>query len=575
MIRDKLQMGEARGLSFPPFLCYTLTRSSDVILKTQVRIMRMTMSLALMSIVCVVGVVLCLGSMGAARAQQEGDNWMELQMNNEQWQFVEGAWAEDEQGIITAPQNLGESLAVYTGQAYADFEAEFEFRWDVTRTNAGLVFRAQDAQHYYMVHCPVMGQQYRAEHFWGAISKVDESGYVEVLNMEMVHGVSSAPKVWHKVRVAVEGNEIHAWVDGRPLSVVTDDTYPEPGYVGLSTYAVGAPARNALSMATSFRNLRIRGQEAQASPWASSVRQRKNWFLVNDMSGEVSAGCSNIARAPNGDLVTIMSRGLGVVRSTDNGQTWSASESARIPAGAYTTQLYTVDDQLHLLTLHDAPEPPSYPVPVLLRATSQDNGKTWSRPQVVQENISPPDWDLTVVFLSRLLETSKGTLLLFAYGREPGSESQIIGGRRWQTQGSRSANFCLRSTDGGASWSESVNLDGPPYEDRVWMIPKGSGSETSAAETRDGKIITLTRPYSSPMMWESWSEDGGQTWTQTARGPFPMYACNNSMISTSSGALIIGGRFPAMAVQVSYDDGMTWKCYRIDSSAGWANGAMY
>ncbi|MCK4322937.1 MAG: hypothetical protein KAW89_00305, partial [Armatimonadetes bacterium] len=49
----------------------------------------------------------------------------------------------------------------------------------------------------------------------------------------------------------------------------------------------------------------------------------------------------------------------------------------------------------------------------------------------------------------------------------------------------------------------------------------------------------------------------------------------NSMISTSSGALIIGGRFPAMAVQVSYDDGMTWKCYRIDSSAGWANGAMY
>ncbi len=93
----------------------------------------------LMSMLCIVGIVLCLGSMGATRAQEEGDNWMELHVNNEQWQFVEGAWAEDEQGIITAPGNLGENLAVYAGQAYADFEAEFEFRWDVVWTNAGLI----------------------------------------------------------------------------------------------------------------------------------------------------------------------------------------------------------------------------------------------------------------------------------------------------------------------------------------------------------------------------------------------------------------------------------------------------
>jgi len=96
--------------------------------------MHTEMRLKLMSMLCIVGIAVCLGSMGAARAQQEGDNWMELHMNNEQWQFVEGAWSEDEQGIITAPSNLGESLAVYTGQAYADFEAEFEFRWDVVWT---------------------------------------------------------------------------------------------------------------------------------------------------------------------------------------------------------------------------------------------------------------------------------------------------------------------------------------------------------------------------------------------------------------------------------------------------------
>ena len=38
-------------------------------------------------------------------------------------------------------------------------------------------------------------------------------------------------------------------------------------------------------------------------------------------------------------------------------------------------------------------------------------------------------------------------------------------------------------------------------------------------------------------------------------------------------AFLVGGRFPGLAVQVSHDDGMTWKCYRIDT-CGWANGAM-
>lgn len=46
------------------------------------------------------------------------------------------------------------------------------------------------------------------------------------------------------------------------------------------------------------------------------------------------------------------------------------------------------------------------------------------------------------------------------------------------------------------------------------------------------------------------------------------------MVCTTSGTLIIGGRFPDISVQVSRDDGMTWKCYRIDSAI-WANGSMY
>jgi len=105
------------------------------------------------------------------------------------------------------------------------------------------------------------------------------------------------------------------------------------------------------------------------------------------------------------------------------------------------------------------------------------------------------------------------------------------------------------------------------------MVAK-EGSEISIAQTKDGNILALVRPLASPWMWETWSKDDGVSWQALARGPFPMYACNNSMISTQSGALIIGGRFPGMGIQVSRDGGMTWTCARVDT-VGWANGAMY
>src|SRR5688572_30623863 len=75
------------------------------------------------------------------------------------WSFVGGDWLEDQQGVLTAPPELGgRDLAIYTAQAYLGFEAEFEFRWDVCWSNAGFVFRATDARHFYMLHFPVVGQ---------------------------------------------------------------------------------------------------------------------------------------------------------------------------------------------------------------------------------------------------------------------------------------------------------------------------------------------------------------------------------------------------------------------------------
>src|SRR5204863_9240534 len=110
------------------------------------------------------------------------------------------------QGIFTpSAHTTEENLAFYKARAFSDFAAEFKFRWNIQGSDAGFIFRAQDVRHYYLVHFPCTGQQFRAAHFWAAISKVDESGWVKVLKMDMMHGVPSEIGLWHKGRLIVQG----------------------------------------------------------------------------------------------------------------------------------------------------------------------------------------------------------------------------------------------------------------------------------------------------------------------------------------------------------------------------------
>ena len=146
------------------------------------------------------------------------------------------------------------------------------------------------------------------------------------------------------------------------------------------------------------------------------------------------------------------------------------------------------------------------------------------------------------------------------------------------------------------------------------------GLEISPFETKEGNILTLNRPASSPWMWESWatpntSKPGELIFGPTTRGPFPLYACFDATITTSSGVLLICGRYPALTCQVSFNSGqlppntrawchvalrsasavrpntegwcdaspgtlisrcagMTWRGWTIDVSGIWAQGTM-
>ena len=142
-------------------------------------------------------------------------------------------------------------------------------------------------------------------------------------------------------------------------------------------------------------------------------------------------------------------------------------------------------------------------------------------------------------------------------------------------------SFALRSTDAGRSFGQMINLDGP-WTEQSSMFPKGQpmqGLELSPFETKEGKILVLDRPASSPWMWESWAtpntpKPGTLEFGPSTRGPFPLYACYDATITTSSGALLICGRYPALTCQLSFDSGMTWQGWTIDVSGIWAQGTM-
>ena len=488
--------------------------------------------------------------------------------------FVGGAWHESDEGVIGPPENLAdENLAFFTREAYRDFQAEFEFRWDLcdpigswaAETSAGFLFRAEDARHYYAVHFPGSDQELATEYFWGMISRVDASGFVEVLKAERVPGVSTALGQWHKVRVVVEGDQIMVRVDGRPMTPVVDATYRDGGRIGLATNSgLGATPKS------SFRNLRVSGPPVPAPAWDESVQPGRNWSVVDPRH---SRPCSNIVRASTGELLVVS--GGRMLASPDNGRTWSAGEPlpAHLQAGVGWETPGSLrpapDGGLELYGVTDRP-------PLRLRkATSADQGRTWSEIRDVARVDFPSDRPFNEMHSSGLLELAGGDLLVFLFVCRSAQIDVVDGRMHYLYPAPGTMDICLRSADGGETWGPPVNLDGPPHDDERWMFAKDTDLETSKAQTRDGRIIRLSRPFYSPFMWESWSEDRGRTWTPAARGAFPMFACTESMVCTASGALLIAGRFPGMAVQVSRDDGMTWACYRIDATGIYANGAMY
>ena len=129
------------------------------------------------------------------------------------WQFVASTWKDNEAGGIVGSRSgdgdglQGYSLAFHKPKSYADLEAEFTVCMPTGHADVGFIIRAQDPTHYYLIHFPQSGQGYRAQHFWAALSKADGSGYLRMLQLNLVRRVASNPfGMQHQAKVKVTGD---------------------------------------------------------------------------------------------------------------------------------------------------------------------------------------------------------------------------------------------------------------------------------------------------------------------------------------------------------------------------------
>ena len=160
---------------------------------------------------------------------------------------------------------------------------------------------------------------------------------------------------------------------------------------------------------------------------------------------------------------------------------------------------------------------------------STDKGKTWQR----QEWTVPGVEHLTAFPRSAWL--ADGTILVPVYGSD--SDAQ------WRT-------YIWRSADGGETWR--------------WL-PMGAyvtgvnGNETSLLEVSPGCVLAHTRTEGSYLL-ETWSDDGGRTWSQPLRTAIWGYPPHLLKLRDGRVLCAFGYRREPMGVRavLSHDGGVTW-----------------
>ncbi|MGN6697493.1 MAG: sialidase family protein, partial [Thermomicrobiales bacterium] len=218
--------------------------------------------------------------------------------------------------------------------------------------------------------------------------------------------------------------------------------------------------------------------------------------------GERNTYFPTIARLRDGVLVVVyydspahtsQSGRIALVRSTDDGRTWSA------PRVVLDTPLDDRDPQIMqtrtgalLLSFftYDWEQTPAKVIGSYV-ARSEDNGATWSAPTPVGTALA---WTATS---AKIIELDDGRLLIPLYGAMPGSSAQRA--------------TAVVSADDGRTWPASSEVT-------IAADPAVDFQEPALVALGGGKLLAVIRTArAGNLAYTTDSADGGRTWTPPSK----------------------------------------------------------
>ena len=481
------------------------------------------------------------------------EEMLSKQRSSSRWTFIK------ELQEIWPPQPAWQpNMAIRSDLCLADAAIELEYRQTSDAGNVGVVLGAQDSGHYYYAYVPVWGQLWRARGFWAAIAKADGSGYLRNLKMQLMPNVPCYFNIWRSLRVERLGNRIQMWVNGVKGPCAEDDTYG-PGRVGIAGFAT-----------YKARNLKIDGKPAKATSWQQGDFRGQPWHHIEpDLSLGNYQQLGRLCKLSDDEIIVTLIIGresscfslnddnsaLHFYRSNDRGRTWSRYGEPMAPSLAPRGHWIVIQPGVIRAFFFDLEKR------CFVCRDSEDGAQTWSDP--VQGTLLG-DWERDVFYekawnvVFNLVGLRDGTLLAVILHGYEGMTDNIPnhGEGTWGT--ALAQPYCSLSNDRGMTWSEPVPMDDATLDLGAKPdSPCGGFSETAVAQLPSGKIVAVARPYSSPFMWQTESDDGGKTWRQACYAPFSG-AGGPTMVASDSGYLALIKRGPGAGLHFSADEGVNW-----------------
>jgi len=153
------------------------------------------------------------------------DNFSQI---NPLWKSHEGQWSISNNELVQSSKDNNFPLILLEDKQYTDVDISVDFKPISGQIDAsgGVVFRAKDADNYYIVRANALENNYRLYTF------------IDGMRSQIASATVNPPSIgkYHTMRVVASGSHIQAYLDGKLYIDHNDKTYTK-GYTGLWTKA--------------------------------------------------------------------------------------------------------------------------------------------------------------------------------------------------------------------------------------------------------------------------------------------------------------------------------------------------